>query len=78
MPKRIDPAVRERVMRMIAEHRSEYGTPTEFADDLDTVADQLDRAFAKLNTYQMRTKRRPKRSSQAALPFETLPEQAAG
>jgi hypothetical protein len=31
MPKRIDPAVRERVMRMIAEHRSEYATPTELA-----------------------------------------------
>ena len=28
MPKKIDPAVRERVMRMIAEHRSEYATPT--------------------------------------------------
>jgi transposase-like protein len=31
MPKKIDPAVRERVMRMIAEHRSEYTTPTELA-----------------------------------------------
>ena len=31
MPKKIDPAVRERVMRMIAEHRSEYATPTELA-----------------------------------------------
>jgi transposase len=31
MPKRIEPAVRERVMRMIAEHRSEYTTPTELA-----------------------------------------------
>jgi hypothetical protein len=28
MPKRIEPAVRERVMRMIAEHRLEYVTPT--------------------------------------------------
>jgi transposase len=26
MPKKIDPAVRERVMRMIAEHRLEYAT----------------------------------------------------
>jgi transposase len=31
MPKKIDPAVRERVMRMIAEDRSEYSTPTELA-----------------------------------------------
>ena len=31
MPKKIDPAVRERVMRMITEHRSEYATPTELA-----------------------------------------------
>ena len=31
MPKKIDPAVRERVMRMIAEHRSEYATPTGLA-----------------------------------------------
>ena len=31
MPKKIDPAVRERVMRTIAEHRSEYATPTELA-----------------------------------------------
>jgi transposase len=31
MPKRIEPAVRERVMRMIAEHRSECTTPTELA-----------------------------------------------
>ena len=27
-----------------------------FADDLDTVADQLDRAFAKLNAEEMRAK----------------------
>jgi integrase len=45
-----------------------------FADDLDTVADQLDRALAKLNADQMRTERSPKRPDQAALPFETLPE----
>ena len=32
MPKKIDPAVRARVMRMIAEHRSEYATPTGGAD----------------------------------------------
>lgn len=31
MPKKIDPAVRERVLRMIVEHRSEYATPTELA-----------------------------------------------
>jgi transposase-like protein len=31
MPKKIEPAVRERVMRMIAEHGSEYATPTELA-----------------------------------------------
>ena len=31
MPKKIDPAVRERVMRMITEHRSEYATPTALA-----------------------------------------------
>ena len=31
MPKKIEPAVRERVMRMITEHRSEYATPTELA-----------------------------------------------
>jgi transposase len=31
MPRKIEPAVRERVMRMIAEHRSEYATPTELA-----------------------------------------------
>jgi hypothetical protein len=31
MPKKIEPAVRERVMRMVAEHRSEYATPTELA-----------------------------------------------
>jgi hypothetical protein len=46
--------------------------------DLDTVADQLDRDFAKLNADQMRTKRRSKPSNQAALPFQALPEQAAG
>jgi hypothetical protein len=36
------------------------------------------RAFPKLNADQMRTKRRPMRSNQAALAFQTLPEQAAG
>ena len=45
-----------------------------FADDLDAVADRLDRAFAKLNADQMRTKQLLNRSNQAAL----LPEQAAG
>ena len=49
-----------------------------FADELDTVADQLDRAFAKLNADQMRTKRRPKPSIRAVLPFGTLPVQGDG
>ena len=49
-----------------------------FADDLDTVADQLDRAFARTNTNQIRTNRRPDRRNQAALPFEKPPEQVAG
>jgi cytochrome c peroxidase len=49
-----------------------------FADDLDAVADRLDRAFAKLNAGQMRTKRRPDLSNQAALPLENPPEQAIG
>jgi hypothetical protein len=49
-----------------------------FADDLDRVADQLDRAFTKLNADQMRTARRPSQSAQAILPFENSPEQAAG
>lgn len=49
-----------------------------FADDLDSVADQLDRAFAKLKADQMRTKRRRDRSNQAALPLDNLPEQGAG
>ena len=31
MPKKIEPESRERVTRMIAEHRSEYATPTELA-----------------------------------------------
>ena len=31
MPKKIDPAVRERVMRMVADHQGEYSTPTELA-----------------------------------------------
>jgi integrase len=30
-----------------------------FADDLDAVADQLDRAFAKTNADQARSNRRP-------------------
>ena len=49
-----------------------------FADDLDAVADQLDRAFARTNADQMRTHRRLDRQNQAALPFEKPPEQAAG
>ena len=31
MPKKIEPAIRDRAMRMIAEHRLEYATPTELA-----------------------------------------------
>ena len=31
MPKKIDPAVRERVMRMVADYRGEFATPTELA-----------------------------------------------
>ena len=31
MPKKIDPAVRERVLRMVADHRGEYASPTELA-----------------------------------------------
>jgi hypothetical protein len=40
-----------------------------FADDLDAVADRLDRAFLKLNADQMRTKRRTRRPDQTELPF---------
>ena len=49
-----------------------------FADDLDAVADRLDRAFVKLNANQMRTKRRTSRSDQTVLPFENPPEQSNG
>jgi integrase len=49
-----------------------------FADDLDTVADQLDRAFLKSTADQMRTSRRRDRRDQALLPFEIPPGQAAG
>jgi integrase len=49
-----------------------------FADDLDAVADRLDRAFVKLNADQMRTKRRTSRSDQTELPFENPPEQSTG
>ena len=49
-----------------------------FADDLDVVADRLDRAFVKLNADQMRTKRRTSRSEQTELPFENPPEQGTG
>jgi hypothetical protein len=45
-----------------------------FADDLDAVADRLDRAFVKLNADQMRTKRRTSRSDQTELPFENPPD----
>jgi integrase len=49
-----------------------------FADDLDRVADQLDRAFTKLNADQMRTARRPSDANQNLLPFENFSEQPAG
>jgi integrase len=49
-----------------------------FADDLDTVADQLDRAFARTNADQMRTNQRLNRRNQAVLPFEIPPGQASG
>jgi hypothetical protein len=49
-----------------------------FADDLDAVADQLDRAFARTNADQMRTHRRLEQPNQAALPFEKPAEPAAG
>jgi hypothetical protein len=49
-----------------------------FADDLDAVADRLDRAFVKLNADQMRTKRRTSWSDQTELPFENPPEQGTG
>jgi hypothetical protein len=49
-----------------------------FADDLDQVADQLDRAFTKLNADQMRTARHPSQPNQGVLPFENSPEHAAG
>lgn len=49
-----------------------------FADDLDAVADQLDRAFARTNADQMWTGRRLDRRDQAVLPFDIPPGQAAG
>jgi len=49
-----------------------------FADDLDAVADQLDRAFAKTNADQAPSNRRPEQQRQAVLPFENPSEHAAG
>jgi integrase len=49
-----------------------------FADDLDGVADQLDRAYTRLNADQMRTARRPIQSNQGVLPFDNSSEQASG
>jgi integrase len=49
-----------------------------FADDLDAVADQLDRAFARTNADQMWTSRRLDRRDQAVLPLDIPPGQAAG
>ena len=48
-----------------------------FADDLDAVADQLDRTFAKTNADQARSNRRLEQQRQAVLPFESPPEHAA-
>ena len=48
-----------------------------FADDLDGVADQLDRAVTKSKADQMRTPGSPSQSNQGVLPFEYPPEQAA-
>lgn len=31
MPKKIEPAIRERALRMVEEHREEYASPTELA-----------------------------------------------
>ena len=49
-----------------------------FADDLDAVADRLDRAFVKLDADQMRTKRRTSRSDQTELPVGNPPERSTG
>jgi integrase len=49
-----------------------------FADDLDGVADQLDRAYTRLNADQMRTPRGRSQLNQGVLPFENSSEQAAG
>lgn len=38
MPKKVDPAVRDRALRMVAEHRADYGSTTAIAK---AVADQL-------------------------------------
>ena len=48
-----------------------------FADDLDAVADRLDRAFVRLDADQMRTKRR-RRSVQTELPVGNPPKQGIG
>jgi hypothetical protein len=47
-----------------------------FADDLDGVADQLDRAFAKLNADQMRTARLPSQSNRACCRSRIRPNKA--
>ena len=49
-----------------------------FADDLDTVADRLDQAFAKLNADQMRTKPLDGRPEQPFLHRVQASQQAAG
>ena len=49
-----------------------------FGDNLDGVADQLDRAFTKLSADQMGTARRPSQANQGLLPFEDFSEQPAG
>jgi hypothetical protein len=58
-------------------HASAAMTLDIYAASLPTTSTPLrtssTRAFARLNADQMWTKRRPKRSNQAALPFQTLP-----
>ena len=49
-----------------------------FADDLDAVADQLDRAFAKANADQMRTIRPPEPPNRRPLALGNPPEKPPG
>jgi integrase len=49
-----------------------------YADDLDAVADRLDRAFARTTAAQARSNRRPEQQRQAVLPFKNASDHAAG